>query len=68
MTLAFKKYLMKDLNTLFQDLTELARTTDNNSSLPKLELLLKNGRSVTGITIKSQEEKSFLPSYTNHHS
>lgn len=68
----YQKHLMKDLNTWFKDLTELARTTDNDSSLPKLELLLTNGRSITGVIIESQKiKKSYLlmiANYSNHYS
>lgn len=68
----YKKHLMKDLNTWFKDLTDLARTTDNDSSLPKLELLLTNGRSISGIIVESQQRKKshllMIANYTNHYS
>lgn len=67
-----KKYLLKDLITWFEDLKELARNTNNDSSLPKLELFLSNGQTIKGSIIESiknnQEYLLMIMEFSNQNS
>jgi len=70
--ISFKKHLLKDLITWFEDLTELARNTNNDSSLPKLELFLSNGQTIKGSIIESiknnQEYLLMIMEFSNQNS
>lgn len=70
--ISYQKHLLRDLNTWFNDLTELARTIENNSGLPKLELFLHNNQTITGTIIESiknnQESLLMIMEYSNRQS
>lgn len=51
----YKDIPLKGFSAWFLTLSELAEKTDNSSSLPRLELLLKNGHSVRGALVKAQK-------------
>jgi len=48
MIASYKKNLFKDFSGWFTELGDLAQNTEDNSSLPRLELLLHTGVSVRG--------------------
>src|SRR4051812_18501049 len=52
---SYKKNLFKDFSVWFTELADLAQNTDDNSGLPKLELLLHSGISIRGSIINSRK-------------
>ena len=52
---SYKKNLFKDFSAWFTELADLAQNTDDNSGLPKLELLLHSGISIRGSIINSRK-------------
>ncbi|PKB17159.1 hypothetical protein [Flavobacterium sp. 5] len=55
MIASYQKNLFKDFFSWFSELTDLAQNTEDNSSLPKLELLLHTGNSIRGSIIQSRK-------------
>lgn len=55
MIASYKKNLFKDFSSWFNELTDLAQNTEDNSSLPKLELLLHTGNTLRGSIIESRK-------------
>jgi hypothetical protein len=55
MIASYKKNLFKDFSSWFTELTDLAQNTEDNSSLPKLELLLHTGHTLCGSIIHSKK-------------
>jgi hypothetical protein len=55
MIASYKKNLFKDFSSWFTELTDLAQNTEDNSSLPKLELLLHTGNTLRGSIIHSRK-------------
>lgn len=51
---AYQKNLLKDFPTWFTALSDLAKCTQDTSSLPKLEVFLQSGNSVRGSIIGAQ--------------
>ncbi|HEX8014615.1 MAG TPA: hypothetical protein VF465_05230 [Flavobacterium sp.] len=52
---SYKKNLFKDFSSWFTELADLAQNTEDNSSLPKLELLLHTGNTICGSIIHSRK-------------
>lgn len=52
---SYKKNLFKDFSSWFTELSDLAQKTEDNSSLPKLELLLQTGNKLQGSIINSKK-------------
>ncbi|MEM0578751.1 hypothetical protein [Flavobacterium polysaccharolyticum] len=55
MIASYKKNLFKDFSSWFTELADLAQNTEDNSSLPKLELLLHTGNTLRGSIIHSRK-------------
>jgi hypothetical protein len=55
MIASYKKNLFKDFSSWFIELADLAQNTEDNSSLPKLELLLHTGNTLRGSIIHSRK-------------
>lgn len=55
MIASYKKNLFKDFSSWFTELADLAENTEDNSSLPKLELLLSTGNTLCGSIIHSKK-------------
>lgn len=55
MIASYKKNLFKDFSSWFTELADLAQNTQDNSSLPKLELLLHTGNTLRGSIIHSRK-------------
>nr|WP_315197430.1 hypothetical protein [uncultured Flavobacterium sp.] len=55
MIASYKKNLFKDFSSWFTELADLAQNTEDNSSLPKLELLLHTGNTLCGSIIHSRK-------------
>ncbi len=55
MIVSYKKNLFKDFSGWFTELADLAQNTEDNSSLPKLELLLHTGNTICGSIIHSRK-------------
>jgi hypothetical protein len=55
MIASYKKNLFKDFSGWFTELADLAQNTEDNSSLPKLELLLHTGNTICGSIIHSRK-------------
>jgi len=55
MIASYKKNLFKDFSSWFAELADLAQNTEDNSSLPKLELLLHTGNTICGSIIHSRK-------------
>lgn len=55
MIASYKKNLFKDFSSWFKALVDLAENTEDNSSLPKLEILLTTGNTICGSIIQSRK-------------